>query len=68
VFDLPEDVLLARHAARTHRAFSARGIREHRDLLHQSIDRLRRECFDPVHVLRSAETVAAAEVVRAALG
>jgi protein phosphatase len=64
VFDLPEDVLVARHAARGDRAFRVSGLREHRELLHRSIDQLRQEGFDPVYVLQTAEAVGAVLVVR----
>ncbi|HWI71250.1 MAG TPA: polynucleotide kinase-phosphatase, partial [Baekduia sp.] len=67
VLDLPERECLARNALRPDRDFGAHVIRRQRDRLHRSLRGLQREGFRRVHVLRSAEEVAAAEIVRTPL-
>ncbi|MEU5050450.1 polynucleotide kinase-phosphatase [Streptomyces sp. NPDC021096] len=65
VLDVPEDVCAARNAARPERAGLARRvIQRHQRELRRSLRQLEREGFRRVHVLRGAEQVAAAEVVR----
>lgn len=64
VLDLPEDVCVARNAARTDRGFGAHVVKRQRDQLRRSLRGLTREGFRTVHVLRSPEEVDAAVVER----
>ncbi|MFD9716049.1 polynucleotide kinase-phosphatase [Streptomyces sp. NPDC059076] len=64
VLDLPEAVCVERNALRPERAgMDPRVIRRHQRELRRSLRGLEREGFRKVHVLRSVEEVAAAEVV-----
>ncbi|NEC67190.1 polynucleotide kinase-phosphatase [Streptomyces sp. SID9727] len=64
VLDLPEEVCLARNAARPDRADMPRHvIQRHRRELRRSLRGLEREGFRKVHVLRSEDEVEQAEVV-----
>ena len=64
VLDLPEDVLIARHHARTDRTFPDRVIAQQVRSLRRSLRGLAGEGFRQVTVLRSEVEVAAAEVQR----
>jgi len=64
VFDLPEQVCVARTEARTDRDFGAAVVRRQRDQLRRSLRRLAKEGFRKVHVLRTEAEVAGAVVVR----
>ncbi|MGW1127813.1 polynucleotide kinase-phosphatase [Streptomyces sp. NPDC002526] len=64
VLDLPEEVCLARNAARPDRADMPRHvIQRHRRELRRSLRGLEREGFRKVHILRSEDEVEQAEVV-----
>ncbi|MFE7804238.1 polynucleotide kinase-phosphatase [Streptomyces sp. NPDC057430] len=64
VLDLPEEVCLARNAARPDRADMPRHVvQRHRRELRRSLRGLEREGFRKVHVLRGVEEVEAAEIV-----
>ncbi|GGY95064.1 polynucleotide kinase-phosphatase [Streptomyces nitrosporeus] len=64
VLDLPEEVCLARNALRPDRAGMPRHVvQRHRRELRRSLRGLEREGFRKVHVLRSEEEVAGAEIV-----
>lgn len=64
VLDLPEEVCLARNAARPDRADMPRHvIQRHRRELRRSLRGLEREGFRKVHVLRSEDEAERAEVV-----
>ncbi|MGC4949420.1 polynucleotide kinase-phosphatase [Streptomyces sp. DT224] len=64
VLDLPEEVCLARNAARPDRADMPRHvIQRHRRELRRSLRGLEREGFRKVHILRSEEEAEQAEVV-----
>ncbi|MFF9347828.1 polynucleotide kinase-phosphatase [Streptomyces sp. NPDC014734] len=64
VLDLPEEVCLARNAARPDRADMPRHVvRRHRSELRRSLRGLEREGFRKVHVLRGEEEAEHAEVV-----
>ncbi|GAA0295196.1 polynucleotide kinase-phosphatase [Kineococcus aurantiacus] len=67
VLDLPVEVCVARNAARPDRTFGAHVVRRQQADLRRSLGRLQREGFRVVHVLRSAEEVADATVVRTRL-
>ena len=67
VFDLPEDVLERRRAGRTDRDAGPEVLARQREQLHRALAAIGGEGFDAVHVLRSPEEVAAAEVVRVPL-
>lgn len=67
VFDLPERVLVERHATRSDRDFPAHVIRNQCNNLHRNMRGLEREGCRNVHVLRSVEDVDAVEIVRARL-
>lgn len=64
VLDLPEDVCVARNAARDDRGFGASVVKRQRDQLRRSLRGLAKEGFRTVHVLRSVDEVDAAVVVR----
>ncbi|MFJ8956447.1 polynucleotide kinase-phosphatase [Streptomyces sp. NPDC102381] len=65
VLDVPEDVCAARNAGRTDRAdMPRRVITRHTRELRRSLKHLEREGFRKVHVLRGAEQVQGAGVVR----
>jgi protein phosphatase len=64
VFDLPEQLCVARNAKRPDRAFGAAVVRRQREQLRRSMRGLAREGFRKVHILRSVEEVAGATVVR----
>ncbi|GAA3273415.1 polynucleotide kinase-phosphatase [Dactylosporangium vinaceum] len=64
VLDLPEKLCLERNAARPDRAFGAHVVRRQREQLRRSLRGLAREGFRKTHVLRSAEEVDAAHIVR----
>ncbi|WP_236796576.1 polynucleotide kinase-phosphatase [Amycolatopsis sp. GM8] len=63
VLDLPEQLCVARNASRPDRDFGTHVIRRHRQNLRRSLKTLQREGFRRVHVLRSEEEVAEAEIV-----
>ncbi|SDX77811.1 polynucleotide kinase-phosphatase [Amycolatopsis xylanica] len=63
VLDLPERVCLARNEERADRAFGEHVIRRQRNDLRRSLKFLQKEGFRRVHVLRSEEEVAEAEIV-----
>ncbi len=67
VLDLPEDVLTARHRARTDRHFGPHVIAQQVGQLRKSLGKLQAEGFRQVTVLRSTEEVAAATFTRARL-
>lgn len=67
VLDVAEAVCAGRNRDRPDRRFGDRVIRRQVEQLRRSLRGLEREGFRTVHVLRSAEEVAAAEVVRAPL-
>lgn len=64
VLDLPEDVCMARNAARADRSLAEHVVRRQREQLRRSLRGLGREGFRDVHVLHSAEEVAATTIVR----
>ncbi|MFE6891433.1 polynucleotide kinase-phosphatase [Streptomyces sp. NPDC057694] len=65
VLDVPEDVCAARNAQRTDRAdMPRRVVTRHTRELRRSLKHLEREGFRKVHVLRGADEVARASVVR----
>ncbi|APU18859.1 polynucleotide kinase-phosphatase [Actinoalloteichus sp. GBA129-24] len=63
VLDLPEGVCVRRNAERADRDFGADVVRRYRAELRRSIKGLAKEGFRRVHVLRSPEEVADAEIV-----
>jgi polynucleotide kinase-phosphatase len=63
VLDLPERLCVERNAGRTDRDFGAHVIRRQRADLHRSLKSLQKEGFRRVHVLRSEQEVAEAEIV-----
>ncbi|SFP37632.1 polynucleotide kinase-phosphatase [Amycolatopsis arida] len=63
VFDLPESVCVRRNADRPDRDFGAHVVRRQRESLRRSLKSLRKEGFRRVHVLRTEQEVAEAEVV-----
>ncbi len=67
VLDLPERVCAERNASRSDRDFGPHVLRRQRDQLRRSLKGMRREGFRTVHVLRTEEEVAAAEVARTPL-
>jgi protein phosphatase len=67
VLDLPESICRERNRDRPDREFGAHVIRQQISQLHQSLRGLQREGFRRVHVLRSPEEAAAAEIVRTPL-
>lgn len=64
VFDMPEDVCVARNAGRPDRDFGARVIRQQRSQLRRSLRGLEREGFRRVFTLRTPEEVEAVEIER----
>lgn len=65
VLDLPEEVCLARNAARPDRADMPRHVvQRHRRELRRSLRGLEREGFRKVHILRTEDEAGRAEVVR----
>ncbi len=67
VLDLPESVCLERNAANPARGYPAQVIRRQHDQLRRGLRSLAREGFRTVHVLRGAEEIAAARIVRTRL-
>jgi len=67
VFDLPEKVLVERHALRTDRSFGEHVIRSQRQDLNRSIRGLEREGCRYVHVFKSLEQIDAVSVRRTRL-
>ena len=67
VFDLPEKVLLERHAVRDDRNFGQHVIRNQRLDLNRSIRNLEREGCRYVHVLKTPEQVEAVQITRTRL-
>ncbi len=67
VLDLPESVCLERNAANLARGYPAQVIRRQHDQLRRGLRSLAREGFRTVHVLRGAEEIAAARIVRTRL-
>ncbi|MEU1123796.1 polynucleotide kinase-phosphatase [Streptomyces sp. NPDC005899] len=64
VLDLPEEVCRARNSTRPDRAGMPRHVvQRHRRELHRSLRGLEREGFRKVHVLRTEEEAASAEIV-----
>ncbi|MFC4615115.1 polynucleotide kinase-phosphatase [Cellulomonas algicola] len=64
VLDLPEEVCVARNAARDDRDLGAHVVRRQRDQLRRSLRGLAKEGFRTVHVLRSVDEVEAAVIAR----
>jgi polynucleotide kinase-phosphatase len=64
VFDIPEELCLARNRARADRRIPDRVVRDQVRLLRRSLRGLEREGFRGVHILRSEAEVGAAEVLR----
>lgn len=64
VFDIPEELCLARNKARADRSIPGRVVGDHVRLLRRSLRGLEREGFRGVHILRSEAEVAAATVLR----
>ncbi len=64
VFDLPEDICLARNASRDDRKIPGKVVHDHVRRLRKSLRGLQREGFRGVHVMRSVENVADATVIR----
>jgi protein phosphatase len=67
VLDLPEGVCQERNHARPDRSFGRHVVPQQVSQLHKSLRGLQREGFRRVHVLRSPEEVAAAEIHRTPL-
>jgi protein phosphatase len=67
VLNLPESVCQDRNRGRADRSFGAHVVGRQTAQLHKSLRGLQREGFRRVHVLRSAEDVAAAEIRRTPL-
>ena len=67
VLDLPERLCAERNARRPERDFGPHVIRRQRSQLRRGLNRLGREGFRTVHVLRTPEEVEAATVTRAKL-
>lgn len=67
VFDLPEDLAVARNAARPDRQFGPGPVRRHMQSLKRSLGGMNREGIRYVHRLRSVEDVDAVEIVRTKL-
>jgi len=64
VFDLPEDVLVARNRERPDRRFGSHVLRNQRSQLRRSLPALQKEGFRNVWILRSPEEVDAVAVER----
>lgn len=67
VLDVPEQVAVARNAARTDRDFGAGVVRRHVSALRRSLRGLGREGFRTVHVLDGVEQVESASIERVPL-
>lgn len=67
VFDVPESVCVERNAHRTDRSIPPRVVSRQRDQLRRGLRHLGKEGFRKVHVLRDAEEVDAAAIVRTPL-
>lgn len=67
VLDLPEDVCLARNAARSDRDLGAHVVRRQRQQLRRSLRGLGKEGFRSVHVLSGVEAVESAVIARTPL-
>lgn len=67
VFDLPESTCLARNAERTDRLIPAAAVKRQSDQLRRGLRHLGKEGFRKVHVLRTPDEVAAAEIERTRL-
>ncbi|MHB1874663.1 MAG: polynucleotide kinase-phosphatase [Streptosporangiaceae bacterium] len=67
VLDLPESVCLERNAANPARGYPAQVIRRQHDQLRRGLRSLAREGFRTVHVLRGADEIATARIVRTRL-
>ncbi|HLS64024.1 MAG TPA: polynucleotide kinase-phosphatase [Ruania sp.] len=67
VLDLPVQESIERNAARSDRDISAGVVKRQQDQLRRSLRNLAKEGFRKVHVLRSAEEVAAATIARTRL-
>jgi protein phosphatase len=63
VLDVPEEVAVARNAARPDRDFGSQVVTRQRKDLRRSLTRMDREGFRRVHVLRGVERVDAARIV-----
>jgi protein phosphatase len=64
VFDLPEDLCLARNKSREDRKIPGKVVHDHVRRLRKSLRGLEREGFRSVHIMRSDANVAAATVLR----
>jgi protein phosphatase len=64
---MPEEICLAWNAARPERQLQPEVIHHHREWLHRAMHDLARDGFAVVHMLRTAEELAAASVVRVPL-
>ena len=64
VFDIPEELCLARNKARADRSIPGRVVGDHVRLLRRSLRGLEREGFRSVHILRLETEVAEATVLR----
>jgi protein phosphatase len=64
VFDMPEELCLARNKARSDRSIPGRVVGDHIRLLRRSLRGLEREGFRGVHILRSETELAEATVLR----
>lgn len=64
VFDIGEDICLARNAVRPDRHIPPRVVRNHAEALRRSFRRLRNEGFRAIHVLKTPDEVDGAAVVR----
>jgi protein phosphatase len=67
VLDVPEQVCVARNAARPDRDFGAHVIRRQRDQLRRGLKGLPREGFRTVHTLRGEDEVAGVSITRTKL-
>lgn len=67
VFDLPEEIAIARNAARPERQFGPGPVRRHAQSLKRSLGGMNREGIRYVHRLRSVEDVDAVEIERTRL-
>jgi protein phosphatase len=64
VFDMPEELCLARNTARANRSIPGRVVGDHIRLLRRSLRGLEREGFRGVHILRSENEADEAKVLR----
>jgi polynucleotide kinase-phosphatase len=67
VLDVPENICVARNAARPDRDFGAPVIRRQRDQLRRGLKGLQREGFRTVHTLRGTDEIADVSVTRTKL-